>query len=377
MTREAAPGPARASTRWTAPGATVGVVALGALLGAFFVGPPAILFSAVLLSLLVVARAEASRHLPPLTADVTLPARVPWGEAFHARVDLRPREGTRASRDVVAALGLREQAPRPVAYVPWLSAGVVRTIRPAIRSFERGRCRAWTVAAETTYPFGLFRRRLVESGTCDLLVLPRTGRIRGFETLLVRSTRRRSRTAPTAGEEDLKALREWRPGESRRRIHWKASARRGTTILRELEEPTESPIHLLFDERVDRGGRRRTAAFERAVRLAASLVESFRRTRREFAFTVLGADGATPVPSRGTRRSRLALEVLAEVQPAEQDATTPLPVPDRRRRARLVLVCAGKPPAERRVAEAPDLVLDVTSEETLAWLRDTCGWAEE
>lgn len=379
---------ARARTRWTVPGATVGVTALGAFLVSYLVGLPAVLFSGLLAAVLAVAWLESRRNLRPHVADLSLPDRVAWGAAFHALASIRPAPGTsHASRDVVLSLGLRDQSPRPIAYLSRLSPSGLESVRPVLRSFERGRCRAWTMALETTYPFGLFGRRLVLAGACDLLVLPRVGRIRGFEMMLGRALRARpQRHRPTFGEEDLKALREWRPGNSRRRIAWKVSARRGTTVVRELEEPTEPSVHLVFDTRtVERGerrgkggkGRRATAAFERAVRLTASLVESFRRTRRDHAFTILDADGATPVPSRSRRGGGVALDVLAEVAPATGGVDRALPIPARGRASLLVLVCVGKPGGEERVAEEVDLLLDVTGEETLAWLRDGCGWAEE
>jgi len=368
-----------ARTRLTTPGFTLAAVSLAAFLAAFLVGPPAVLFSAMLLALLLVGAVVTIRGLPPLEARVTLPDVVGWGTAFPSALELGAVDGRErpAARDVIISLALRDQSPRPVAILPQTSVDL--TMRPTLRMFERGRVRSWRLVVESSWPFGLLTRSVEADGTADLLVLPRIGRVRGFETLLRRADRRHVvRRRPTKGDEDLKALRDWREGDSRRRIHWKISARRGRDVLRELEEPNETSVHLVFDARTGTARRRRpTVSFERAVRLTASLIESFRKSGRPWAFTVLDDEGATPVPSRGRRGSRLALEVLAEVQAVPGGVSSPLPVPARGRHELLVLVCAGRPSGEERLAESPDLVLDIESDETRTWLRDSCGWSEE
>ena len=60
------------------------------------------------------------------------------------------------------------------------------------------------------------------------------------------------RPAPLAGEgEQLKELREHMPGDSFKRIAWKASARRGQLLVREMEREERDVVWLLVDASVE------------------------------------------------------------------------------------------------------------------------------
>ena len=104
-----------------------------------------------------------------------------------------------------------------------------------LRELRRGPLGAtgWTVGASD--PMGFFAGQRPCEDAEVALVLPR------FASLYAR---RRSReveasvAAPRAGSgNELFGVREYRPGDSLRRIHWRSSARHGELVVREYEPP--------------------------------------------------------------------------------------------------------------------------------------------
>src|SRR5207244_7518688 len=94
-------------------------------------------------------------------------------------------------------------------------------------------------------PFCFFvgRRSCADSEVA--LVLPRfTAFARRWEAREVES----ATAAPRAGSgNELFGIREYRRGDSLRRIHWRSSARRGELVVREYEPPGVRTLHIVVD----------------------------------------------------------------------------------------------------------------------------------
>jgi len=129
-----------------------------------------------------------------------------------------------------------------------------------------------------------------------------------------------ARRLPVAGEEEFYAVRDWREGESLRRVHWRLSARRGRRILRDYQIPVEAPVHVVL--LTGRGGDdltgERHRRFEMAVSLSATLAEHFLRRGRRVRLTTAGAHPVHLPSLRGRGGLARILTVLAEVR-AEPD----------------------------------------------------------
>lgn len=106
------------------------------------------------------------------------------------------------------------------------------------------------------------------------------------------------------------AVREYRPGDSRRSIHWKQSARQGQLLVR-LRDPAEAHprrVELVTDARTY--GPNAAPKFEHAVSVAATIASDWIRR----GFTVhLVFDGGTPIvcASEGDMLRQLALVELS------------------------------------------------------------------
>jgi uncharacterized protein (DUF58 family) len=114
-----------------------------------------------------------------------------------------------------------------------------------IRGVRRGPIGAtsWTVGAGD--PWGLFAELKRYADAEAALVLPRftslssTRQVHELEAVAA---------APRAGSgTELFGVREYRPGDSLRRIHWRSSARHGQLVVREFEPPGVRTLGIFVD----------------------------------------------------------------------------------------------------------------------------------
>src|SRR5262249_56825539 len=104
-------------------------------------------------------------------------------------------------------------------------------------------------------PFGLLGRARLLAAPEDVLVLPALGRLRRDRLRLpggLEAVRRPSRHAVVTpgAQAELHGLRDYRPGDSPRAVHWRSSARRGRLLVREFEEPPGDELLGVLDPRL-------------------------------------------------------------------------------------------------------------------------------
>jgi len=106
---------------------------------------------------------------------------------------------------------------------------------------------------------------------------------------------------------DLYRIRELQPGDSRRLVDWKATARSGSIKVREFTREDERKLRIVFDNPAP--GEVTEEEYESTVALAASLAWHFAESSAELSFVASGGAAFTDVYS--------FLRYLAMVQPAE------------------------------------------------------------
>jgi uncharacterized protein (DUF58 family) len=132
---------------------------------------------------------------------------------------------------------------------------------------RRGLHRLVGLRLSTRFPFGLLRRSIDVDSAVDLLVYPALipATAPALASGLAQLGEQQSLARARSG--DFHGLRELRPGDDPRDIHWRTSARRGRPFVREFEE--ESGRHLIIV--LETGRDFPTDDFESAVSYAASL----------------------------------------------------------------------------------------------------------
>lgn len=181
-----------------------------------------------------------------------------------------------------------------------------------VRHLARGPVGATSWLVGSSDALGLFRGRRRWADREVALVLPRFTSLRDREEV---SELEASAAAPRAGSgSELFGVREFRPGDPLRRIHWRSSARRGELVVREFEPPGVQTLGIFCDPRP--AGR---AAADQIARLAASEAWD---CLREGGRAVLWSPGLEPTAPREQRDLWALLEWLARYPelPAGADA---------------------------------------------------------
>jgi uncharacterized protein (DUF58 family) len=195
---------------------------------------------------------------------------------------------------------------------------VERTIR--VRCRQRGAYEVESVSLLVADPLRLYPRRLERPSGAKLLVFPRVVPLEQIglrAALAIGDMRGPAVTLPDPARPI--GVRDYRPGDSPRQIHWKATARRGTVQVKVLERTVRRDLAIYLDV----GGFDhswlvyREALFERAVTAAASLANTTIERGGSVSLSCGGADPVAIPGSSGLDQLRLILEALAVVQPTE------------------------------------------------------------
>ena len=136
-------------------------------------------------------------------------------------------------------------------------------------------------------PFGLLGRRLRWTDPVDLFVHPRTVNLQGSATGFIKDLEGLPTRDLSTADVSFHALREYVPGDDRRHIHWKTSARTGTLMVRQFEETRRSHLAVALSTR--RSDYRSGEDFELAVSAAGSLGLQALREQRDL--SMLTQDG--------------------------------------------------------------------------------------
>lgn len=116
---------------------------------------------------------------------------------------------------------------------------------------------------------GLLRRSVEWSEPVELFVHPKTVRLHATAAGLVRDLEGQVSNRITNNDLAFHALRPYVPGDDRRYVHWRTSARIGQLMVRQFQETRRSQIVLALTTRSDAYGS--DDEFELAVSIAASI----------------------------------------------------------------------------------------------------------
>jgi hypothetical protein len=185
--------------------------------------------------------------------------------------------------------------------------GVSITIEPKYRE----RIDFTGIAVNKIDPLGLFKSQTLKALRGTVLVLPKIYKLPS----VVLSGRRQFQPggvalASSVGEtEELVALRDYRPGDPRRRIHWKSWAKIGKPIAKEYQEEFFVRHALVLDTFYSG---KDDILFEEAVSLAASFV-SVQQNERLLDLMFVGPKAYCFSCGRGLLHTGKMLEILSGV----------------------------------------------------------------
>lgn len=139
----------------------------------------------------------------------------------------------------------------------------------AIPTARRAVLSVGPVRAVRADPLGLLKREQRLTDTELLYVHPRTVKVEGSAAGLVRDLEGQTVRKLSDNDVAFHALRNYVPGDDRRYVHWKSSARTGTLMVRQFEETRRSHMLVALSTRLDDYAS--DEEFEAAVSVVASL----------------------------------------------------------------------------------------------------------
>lgn len=188
-----------------------------------------------------------------------------------------------------------------------------RTFRVVSRCERRGHYTVGPIKVTSGDLFGLFRVSRSFGEAQHVLVYPRAVELPSFsvppaslpgEGRFHRPTQFLTPNAAT--------VRDYQPGDSLSRIHWRSTARTGELMTKLFELDPASDIWLVLDLHGDaQAGEGDDGTEEHAVRIAASVARFFLLANRNVGFLAYGKQFHVEEPERGLSQYTRILEALA------------------------------------------------------------------
>lgn len=336
-----APAPGR---RMTGRGVSVLLTGIALVIASNVFAAPILLAAAVLLLAMLILSAIVvfAPHRRAVVSRTVASDLLTVGDdtTVRVRVDLRTLLSAPAGRwhDVLPpAVRGSSSGPFPPDSRESVPGGVTMTMTYAISGARRGLASLGPFQLTTTDPFGLFRRTDELGDPTPITIVPavlplprladRTGRAGG--------TAQTSSHRLGQGSDNL-SPRRYVPGDSMRRIHWRATAHRGDLMVRQEEQESSPDALVVLDRAGVRWGPadptmpRAVAAgfgaegFDRAVTACASI--ALHLVDHGFAVDVVDATGVLIGRLRGAEDERDGLLVAlagTAARTGERDAGLP------------------------------------------------------
>ena len=186
-----------------------------------------------------------------------------------------------------------------------------------LRRLPRGRYSFAAARVEHEDPFGLDRVSIPVRPGPAVLVYPRLvelGPLFSEAGVLAHDGRRMLLRRPSGF--DFHSVREYEEGESLRRVHWRATAKRGQLMVKELEDAPRDEVAVVLDADARAVvGDPPDSSFELQVRAAGSILRAHACRGRRAVLVVNSALRETQRVHSLDGDWHAALEVLAAVEP--------------------------------------------------------------
>lgn len=237
--------------------------------------------------------------------------RLQVGQTLEATVRMKSRSiFTKLWLEVTDQSDMPGLPARTVVTVPAKSN---RNWKASRRCERRGSFAAGPVKVTTGDPFGLFRFSREYGEEQPILVLPRAEELPYFWSPTAQLpgdgvVRKRTHyVTPNAS-----GVREYYPGDSLNRIHWRSTARLGRLMVKTFEMDPTSNIWVVVDMQASAQiGDGDEGTEEYSVRIATSLAHHFLQADRMLGVMAHGIEKLTLDPARGSKQYGRILEALA------------------------------------------------------------------
>ncbi|MBE6484414.1 MAG: DUF58 domain-containing protein [Actinomycetaceae bacterium] len=166
--------------------------------------------------------------------------------------------------------------------VPTLGSGAEHSEIFTIPTSRRGVITVGPVRSVRGDGLGLLRREQEWVEAQDLYIHPRTAPVSSLAVGFIQDIEGATTQDLSSSDIAFHALRDYVPGDDRRSVHWKTTARMGRLMVRQFEETRRAQVLVLFDD--DALSWADDDEYELGVSVAASVSTAVIRERRELSF---------------------------------------------------------------------------------------------
>lgn len=202
--------------------------------------------------------------------------------------------------------------------VPTIPAHGTVTVTIVLKPLRRGKLVFTGFELKRPDPLGIFFAKHRIDQYDELISLPKRYSIQPF---ILNSEQHFHRgrvvlAAAVGDSEEFIGLREYRPGDPLRHIHWRSFAKRGTPVVKEHQDDYVDRHALVIDTFL---GTSSTDDFEAAVSIAASLIQAAQPSASTLDSVFIEHQIWHLTSGRGFSNNRQVLLQLAELQPTGHD----------------------------------------------------------
>ena len=250
-----------------------------------------------------------------------MPERVGAGEAFHLSLTVANNRRFMASwllvvSDRVHIVGRPAREGTEVEVrLPYVAPHSKETVSYRLCLTTRGIHEFGPIRVSTRFPLGLMVAKRTHLVRDTLLVFPRLGRMTQSWVRLMHGDRAgnlASRGRKGLTEAEFYGLREWRPGDSQRWVHWRTSARLSEPVVRQFEQQPKAEVGMLVDLWLPPNPtEQQKLELEMTISFAASAIAELGREGNARLTVVLSQDSLACWT--GSATSALADEILTQL----------------------------------------------------------------
>ena len=198
-----------------------------------------------------------------------------------------------------------------------VAAGERTTVRVPVVALRRGFLRFREMRFFKADPLGIFNGECLIPSRASVLVLPRSHPVRwpNADGYRAREDVGVTESNRLGGSGEFASVREYRSGDSLRRLHWRGWARYGFPVVKEFHDQRQARRAVLMDAEFGPGTS--YADFEAAVEVAASFCQADGAAHSNCSL-ILGTESPQRIDGNDGDSETPLLEALACVEPAAQ-----------------------------------------------------------
>jgi uncharacterized protein (DUF58 family) len=181
--------------------------------------------------------------------------------------------------------------------------------------------------AFSRFPLGLVERGVGREVPHKLYVYPRLGHLKpGWQRQLMHSIEMVSNARPNKGSfnDEMHRIREFQPGDDRRMVHWRTTARMNELMVCEYHECRDRDLLVIVDGWLPhRANETQAEQFEKGLRFAATICMSYLRSSRLSTLSVIliGKETFYWNGKTGTQHADSLLDAFALLEPVHRKET--------------------------------------------------------